>query len=215
MQTQPTASSKPASAKVRRVTTILLAIVAASSAGGALLWWHAGQWPRRFAIVDAGRLYRSGEVTPQHLARLQREYGIRRVISLLDPTAAVTRAEREAAQTLGLEWHNVPLPGDGASTPRQRDLLRALLVQPDSPPTLVHCAAGVNRTGLAVGMYRLHCQGWSLAQVMAELRANDFEDLPKHQNLRDALQAEAQLAELAAAPAAHLPDAEVPGLPEP
>jgi len=88
-------------------------------------------------------------------------------------------------------------------------------VQPDSPPTLVHCAAGVNRTGLAVGMYRLHCQGWSLAQVMAELRANDFEDLPKHQNLRDALQAEAQLAEQAAAPAAHLPDAEVPGLPEP
>lgn len=215
MQTQPTASSKPASAKVRRVTTILLAIVAASSAGGALLWWHAGQWPRRFAIVDAGRLYRSGEVTPQHLARLHHEYGIRRVISLLDPTAAVTRAEREAAQTLGLEWHNVPLPGDGASTPRQRDLLRALLVQPDSPPTLVHCAAGVNRTGLAVGMYRLHCQGWSLAQVMAELRANDFEDLPKHQNLRDALQAEAQLAEQAAAPAAHLPDAEVPGLPEP
>ncbi|MBP9025544.1 MAG: tyrosine-protein phosphatase [Phycisphaerae bacterium] len=200
---------------MRRVTTILLAIVAASSAGGALLWWHAGQWPRRFAIVDAGRLYRSGEVTPQHLARLHHEYGIRRVISLLDPTAAVTRAEREAAQTLGLEWHNVPLPGDGASTPRQRDLLRALLVQPDSPPTLVHCAAGVNRTGLAVGMYRLHCQGWSLAQVMAELRANDFEDLPKHQNLRDALQAEAQLAELAAAPAAHLPDAEVPGLPEP
>ena len=215
MQTQPTASSKPASAKVRRLTTILLAIVAASSAGGALLWWHAGQWPRRFAIVDAGRLYRSGEVTPQHLARLHHEYGIRRVISLLDPTAAVTRAEREAAQTLGLEWHNVPLPGDGASTPRQRDLLRALLVQPDSPPTLVHCAAGVNRTGLAVGMYRLHCQGWSLAQVMAELRANDFEDLPKHQNLRDALQAEAQLAEQAAAPAAHLPDAEVPGLPEP
>jgi len=215
MQTQPTASSKPASAKVRRVTTILLAIVAASSAGGALLWWHAGQWPRRFAIVDAGRLYRSGEVTPQHLARLHHEYGIRRVISLLDPTAAVTCAEREAAQTLGLEWHNVPLPGDGASTPRQRDLLRTLLVQPDSPPTLVHCAAGVNRTGLAVGMYRLHCQGWSLAQVMAELRANDFEDLPKHQNLRDALQAEAQLAELAAAPAAHLPDAEVPGLPEP
>lgn len=215
MQTQPTASSKPASAKLRRLTTILLAIVAASSAGGALLWWHAGQWPRRFAIVDAGRLYRSGEVTPQHLARLHHEYGIRRVISLLDPTAAVTRAEREAAQTLGLEWHNVPLPGDGASTPRQRDLLRALLVQPDSPPTLVHCAAGVNRTGLAVGMYRLHCQGWSLAQVMAELRANDFEDLPKHQNLRDALQAEAQLAEQAAAPAAHLPDAEVPGLPEP
>ncbi|NLG43606.1 MAG: dual specificity protein phosphatase family protein [Phycisphaerae bacterium] len=215
MQTQPTASSKPASANVRRLTTILLAIVAASSAGGALLWWHAGQWPRRFAIVDAGRLYRSGEVTPQHLARLHHEYGIRRVISLLDPTAAVTRAEREAAQTLGLEWHNVPLPGDGASTPRQRDLLRALLAQPDSPPTLVHCAAGVNRTGLAVGMYRLHCQGWSLAQVMAELRANDFEDLPKHQNLRDALQAEAQLAEQAAAPAAHLPDAEVPGLPEP
>ena len=190
-------------ARKRSRTLVVLATLALGAAAGAGLWWQAGQLPRRFAAVDAGRLYRGGEVTPRHLERLQRDFGIARVISLLDPDTPGSRAEQAAARRLGIEWHNVPLSGDGASTPADREQIRALLTQPGAPPTLVHCAAGVNRTGLAVGMYRLHCQGWTLAQVMTELRATDFEDEPKHQNLRDALAAEAELAAKSAGAATH------------
>ncbi|MEW6252551.1 MAG: tyrosine-protein phosphatase [Planctomycetota bacterium] len=176
----------------RHYAVAFAALLVLAGVGGAA-WWRS-RLPRRFAVVDQGKLYRGGTLYPGQLARLQGSYGIGRVISLLDSEAPETLGERDAAARLGIAWENVPLPGNGASTPAERDRLRALLLAPGAPPTLVHCAAGVNRTGLAVGMYRLHGQGWTLEQVMAELRATDFEDEPQHESLRQALAAEAELA---------------------
>ncbi len=143
-------------------------------------------WPRRFAVVAPG-LYRSGELTPAQLARLQKEYGLRRVVSLLNPAAPESLREREAAAALGEEWVNVPLPGNGASSAAQRRSILDHLLEPDAGPTLVHCAAGVNRTGLAVALYRLQHDGWTVEQALAEMRRLGFEDLPQHENLRQAL----------------------------
>ncbi len=169
---------------------LVVGVLTAAALGGAV-YWRATYLPKRFAVVEPGRLYRSGEVSATQLAHLQRDQGIRRVVCLLDANAPVTQAEHEAVTRLGLEWQNVSLTGDGASTPADRKRLLALLTDPNAPPTLVHCAAGTNRTGLAVGLYRLHQQHWTLDQVMTEMRAFDFEDLPKHENLRQALAAEA------------------------
>ncbi len=174
----------------RLALIVLLTVVAASAAVAGGYWWHQ-RLPRRFAPVVEGRLYRSGTVTPAQLERARDHYGIRRVVSLLNPSADVSVAERAAAARLGLEWLNVPLTGDGASTPEDRRRILELLTTPDAPPTLVHCAAGVNRTGLAVGLYRLHCQDWTLEQVLGELKAFGFEDEPQHENLRAALAAAA------------------------
>jgi protein tyrosine/serine phosphatase len=175
----------PRTARQRvRLASLAIVIGAAAVAGG---YWYHQRLPRRFAAVVEGRLYRSGTVTPAQLARLRDEYGIRRVVSLLNPSAEVTNTEREAAARLGLEWHNVPLTGDGASTAADRARILALLSDAHAPPTLVHCAAGVNRTGLAVGLYRLRCQDWTLDRVFAEMKSFGFEDEPQHENLRAAL----------------------------
>lgn len=136
-------------------------------------------------------MYRSGEVLPGHLQRLQREHGIQRVVSLLNAEAPVTAAERRTAEHLGIEWHNVPLPGNGASTAADRRRILDLLTEPDAPPTLVHCAAGAHRTGLAVGLYRLRCQHWPLEDVLAELRRFGFKESPRRANMLDALAQEA------------------------
>jgi len=170
------------------------------AAAAAVLWYQA-RLPRRFAVVDPGRLYRCGSVSPSQLSTLCRTFGIRRVICLLDATAPQTQAERAAAERLGIEWQNVPLPGDGSSTPVQREQLRRLVTDATGGPTLVHCAAGVNRTGLVVGMYRLHREGWTLEQVLREMRAFGFEDRAEHENLRQALAEEAVLAAGATRPA--------------
>ena len=168
-----------------------IGLVIVTSAAVTVGWWHSTRLPKRFAAVVEGRLYRSGEVKPAQLARLQQEYGIGRVVSLLNAEAPVTIAERDAAQRLGLQWINVPLGGDGGSRPEDRRRLREVLGEPNALPTLVHCAAGVNRTGLAVGIYRLHCQHWTLEQVLDEMQRFGFDDLPKHDDLRTALVTEA------------------------
>ena len=168
------------------------------AAGG---WWYHNLLPRRFAPVVAGQLYRSGTVKPAQLERLRDEYGIRRVVSLLNPDAPVSVAERDAAAKLGLDWQNVPLPGDGSSTPDDRARILAYLSDANAPPTLVHCAAGVNRTGLAVGLYRIHQQHWPLDQVFAEMKGFGFEDQPQHADLRTALAAAAAAENVASAPA--------------
>ncbi len=152
-----------------------------------LIFSWSQQLPKRFGVVKEGELYRSGEITPKQLANLQREYGIRRIISLLNPSAPESHAERAAADQLGIVWDNVPLRGDGSSTEAERTRILNLIRRPEAGPTLVHCAAGANRTGLAIGLYRIHDEGWGYEQVLAEMRDYDFEDLPKHQNLRDAL----------------------------
>lgn len=171
---------------------IVAAAMAASAAGIALA--IRGDLPRRFDTVVDGRLFRSGEVTPAQLERISQRYGVRAVISLLDPTTDESRAEAAVAERLGMRWINVPLTGDGASTPESRERIKAALFDESLGPTLVHCAAGANRTGLTIGMYRIHKQGWTATQVLDEMRSYGFEDLPKHQNLRDALAAEEALA---------------------
>ena len=177
-----------------RTRLILLSSLAVVAVGSGALYWHARTLPKRFAAVEEGRLYRCGTVTPHQLEHLKGEYGVRTVLSLLNPEAPESIEEQAAAERLGLRWINVPLPGDGASTPADREEIRRVITDPDAGPLLVHCAAGTNRTGLAIGMHRIHSQDWTVDQVLDEMRRFDFEDLPKHENLRQALTAEWQLA---------------------
>ncbi len=177
-------------ARKLRLTTIVLGAVILAAAVG--IWRQVTYYPKRFAPVVEGRLYRSGEVSPLQLGRIQQDFGIGRVVCLLNPEAPETQAERAAAERLGIEWLNIPLTGDGASNAADRARIAELLLDENAPPTLVHCSAGVNRTGLAVGLYRIHAQNWSYDQVLGELRRLDFDDLPKHENLRSALRAAAE-----------------------
>lgn len=172
-----------------RVALVLAALVGAGAVAAFI--WHDTRTPKRFASVVEGQLYRSGGVSPRQLEYLATRYGIRTVISLLNPDAPESVAEREAAQRLGLTWHNIPLPGNGASTANDRRRIRQLLDPLPGEPTLVHCAAGANRTGLAIGIYRIHHDGWTDEQVIAEMLRFDFENGPNHQQLREALAAEA------------------------
>ncbi len=174
----------------KRPQGLLCVSVIVLAAGGAV-WSQVDRLPKRFAAVVPDALYRSGAVSPAQLQKLAQEHGIERVVCLLNADAEETRAERDAAQRLQIEWHNVPLPGNGASTPEERKQIIGLLLAPDAGPTLVHCAAGATRTGLAVGLYRLYHDGWSVEQVLAEMRHFGFEAGPQHECMMSALREEA------------------------
>ncbi len=184
--------------------SIIVVLIASAGAGALGYALAEPAFPKRFAEVVPGQLYRSGAATPGQIERVARDFGVRRVICLLNPedpdAADEIAAERDKVLELGMEWINIPMRGNGASTPAARAELTAALLDPNAAPTLVHCAAGVNRTGLAVGLYRILAQDWTYPEVLDELRRRDFDDLPKHENMRAALQA-AAAAHHAAAPA--------------
>lgn len=193
----PTSSAVDASAPGEGISphanrTLIIAIVLVlASIVGAMSYRAIAAYPKRFAVVEAGAWYRSGAPSPQQLAHLADRYGLERVICLLNPRdesrALEIEAERQAAIALGLEWVNIPLGGAGQHTAEQLALLESLMIDENPPATLVHCAAGVNRTGLALGLYRSKIDGWSYDQIYEELLANDFQDRPKHEQLRQAL----------------------------
>ncbi len=187
-----TGTTRSTAASRRAAVIAVVAALLTLGAGGA--YWHFSRIPKRFAAVVEGELYRSGELTPRQLEYVAEEYGIRNVVCLLNDEAPQTIAEEAAAARLGIAWHNIPLTGDGASTPEQRERLKAILLGEPDGPLLVHCAAGVNRTGLGVGLYRIHKQGWSYEQVLQEMLEFDFDNEPKHENLREALRREAEAA---------------------
>ena len=178
-----------------KIGLIALLAAAALGAGAFATYSWVTYLPKRFGVVDEGqlKLYRSGDVTPAQLERLHAKYGIGRVICLLNPADPGARdailAEHATAERLGMQWIDLPMHGDGTSTPEARAKLVALYRVKDAPPTLVHCSAGVYRAGLAVGLYRIHFQGWTYDQVHAELLQHGFEDTPKHENMRAALRA--------------------------
>ena len=115
---------------------------------GRLVWDH---WDE----VKRGVLYRSGQLTGPQLTQAVNRYKIRTVINL-QLAGPETIAERELSASLGVDFVNLPMPGDGFGEEWQfREILK-IIDDPDRCPVLVHCARGTCRTGAAVALYRLN-----------------------------------------------------------
>ena len=66
------------------------------------------------------------------------------------------------------------------TVPRERpaaiDDFLNLMDDPDSYPVLIHCKAGLHRTGCLTAVYRMEYQGWSPGEAYSELKAHGFGD---------------------------------------
>jgi hypothetical protein len=144
---------------------------------------------KRLRDVAPGRVYRSGQMTADGFADAVERFHIRTVLNLQDefPDPDVhehcfgsdTIKERELCAKLGVRY--VWLPPDlipRKLVPRQRpraiDRFLALMDDPDSYPVLIHCKAGLHRTGVMVAVYRMEYEGWSPRRALQELRDNGF-----------------------------------------
>jgi protein tyrosine/serine phosphatase len=159
---------------MRKVLSGLVPIAAAMVAAwlisldrqGRLVWDH---WDE----VKRGVLYRSGQLAPDQLAEAIRRYNLRTVINLQWPGEEM-QAERELTGRLGVDFVNLPMPGDGLGEEWQfREILK-ILDDPERRPALVHCARGTCRTGAAVAFYRFERDGWTPEDVAAELKRQTY-----------------------------------------
>ena len=134
-------------------------------------------FPKRFGVVVEGALYRSGELTPAATRKVVRERGIRTIVDLgaHEPGTIEERRAIEVAESLGVTRVRLDLEGDARGDPN--DYVRALRIvaDPDAGPVLVHCAAGSQRTGCAIGLFRMIEHGWTLEQVIDEARVYDHD----------------------------------------
>ena len=77
-------------------------------------------------MVKRGILYRSGQLNGDQLEEAVRRYGIRTVVNFQIPGQGV-EAERALARRLGVDFLNLPMPGDGFGQESQfREVLKAL-----------------------------------------------------------------------------------------
>ena len=117
------------------------------------------------APVEPGVLYRSNHPTPARLAGLTRRLGLRSVINLRGKTQSGSDAlSRDAAQRLGLDFHDMAMESRGAPQ-RDRILRLHAIFQTMRAPALIHCKSGADRAGLAAGLFVLFQGGTAQAAL--------------------------------------------------
>lgn len=138
---------------------------------------------RNFRVVEEGVLYRSGQMSPEAFARVCRERGLRTVIKLRDPSnskdAMVDALEEEHCRQNGIVFHRREPkdwePDDTGRVPAEENLRWFESVMADESltprPVLVHCFAGIHRTGAMVVAYRVGTDGWTNEEAVAEFRS--------------------------------------------
>lgn len=152
---------------------VALAFIAIGAIGLGLIQLGGGEGPpRRFAVVEPGRIYRGGYPDEGQLDWLQRQLGVREVVSLMEESRDEEKAGREhaAAAALGLRFEEYPMPGDGRGDFETLDAAADAIAAGSSKGAIyVHCSAGKQRSNAATAAWRMkHC-GWTAEQAIDEL----------------------------------------------
>jgi tyrosine-protein phosphatase SIW14 len=134
-------------------------------------------------------LYRSGQMTAGGMRTAIERYGIKTVVNLQheepDPLmperwlAKGTVRESELCRSLGVRYvlitPDLLPPGNTVEMepPAVSEWLD-LLDDESNYPVLLHCKAGLHRTGRLTAIYRMEYHGWSPGEALRELRANGY-----------------------------------------
>lgn len=142
---------------------------------------------RNFRVVSPGVLYRSGQLSILGLQRIVHDHGIRTVVSLRDSDSPDLPPPdlKEEEYCLEKDINYVRItpkswwPEYDGPAPAEQGVKTFLKVMDDPAnfPVLIHCFAGVHRTGAMVAIYRMEFDGWNNAEALAELRDGGYKNL--------------------------------------
>jgi tyrosine-protein phosphatase SIW14 len=175
-------------------------LVVALLVGGPLVYSRHRQTEyRNFRVVDSGRLYRSGQMSLSALQRTVDEYGIRTVISLRfaarDGDRPPDWQEEEFCKKIGIRYVRIRprewWTDEDGRVPAQEPVDQFLKVMDDPSvyPVLIHCFAGMHRTGSYCALYRMEYQCWTNEEAMQELKSLGYKNIDKEEDVQGYLEA--------------------------
>lgn len=129
--------------------------------------------PENFKAVIPGKLYRSGQIAPTELKSLfNQPFNIRKIVSLDQNSGVIIKPY------IPPEVEHIMFPLlDGNGSEEARKLVSAIksgLLETSSGAVLVHCNRGIDRTGLAIALYRVIKQGQSCTQAIEEAKSMGY-----------------------------------------
>ena len=87
-----------------------------------------------------------------------------------------------------MEWEPIKTGQEPPVTANIRKYL-AVLNKPESYPVLVHCFAGIHRTGAYTAIYRMEKEGWPLDRAMEEMRLLGYDRIEEEKDILGFLKA--------------------------
>lgn len=143
---------------------------------------------KRLRVVEEGRVYRSGQLTAEGFTDAVQRFGIRTIINLqddnLDPQLQHSYLDRrtiresELCQQLGVDYFalepDLVAPENETARPKVIEKFLKIMDKESTYPVLIHCKAGLHRTGLLSAIYRMEYQRWARADAYRELKKHGF-----------------------------------------
>jgi protein tyrosine phosphatase (PTP) superfamily phosphohydrolase (DUF442 family) len=140
---------------------------------------------KRLRPVVEGAVYRSGCLTANGFRDAIEKHHIKTVITFWDedpdPVLKGSRFDRssikesELCKSMGVDYKFIHLKLRPDYDPQVAiDKFLEVMDNPNSYPVLVHCKAGLHRTGVMAAIYRMEYDGWSRQDAMRELRSHGF-----------------------------------------
>jgi tyrosine-protein phosphatase SIW14 len=144
---------------------------------------------KRLRVIVPGRVYRSGQLTAAGFADAVKRYGIRTILNLQDDFpdpnlrkhfwTSRTVKESTVCRKLGVRFLTIapdliPRAWVPEQRPRAIDEFLEVMDNPENYPILIHCKAGLHRTGILAAVYRMEYQGWTREDAFRELRDHGF-----------------------------------------
>jgi tyrosine-protein phosphatase SIW14 len=174
----------------RLVQGVLIAgVVAIVFVWPLLLYRSVYAHSKRLKATIPGRVYRSGQLTAVGFTDAHNQFGIHTFINVQDdfPDPDIElgywnkRTIKESALCARLGVRYVHVPPDlvpRRELPEQRpqaiEQLLAVLDDPTSYPVLIHCKAGLHRTGVLSAVVRMEYEGWTNDEAYREMRNQGF-----------------------------------------
>jgi tyrosine-protein phosphatase SIW14 len=150
---------------------------------------HTYSHAKRLRVVSPGRVYRSGSMTAEGFRDAIHRLGIKTVLNLQeeapDPNLPQSYFDRsqvreskvcadEGADLVFLEVDTVAPNQYPQVKPAALAKFIKIMDDPKAYPILIHCRAGLHRTGVISAVYRMEYEGWTPQEALRELKDHGF-----------------------------------------